>query len=176
MLVDIVIGKCVRAERSGNGGETPLNKIPVEAGQTSLGNTSFYLNSGRKPLFPFGYGLSYSKFEYSNLNLSKQQINLGETLSVKVTLKNSSNIDGTEVAQLYVQDKVGSIVRPVKELKGFQRITLKAGDSKIVEFKLSTDDLAFYGSDMKRKAESGDFNLWVGGTSEAELKDHFSIK
>lgn len=162
--------------RPANGGETPLNKIPVEAGQTSLGNTSFYLDSGRKPLFPFGYGLSYSKFEYSNLNLSKQQINLGETLSVKVTLKNNSNIDGTEVVQLYVQDKVGSIVRPVKELKSFQRVTLKAGESKIVEFKLSTDDLAFYGLDMKRKAESGDFNLWVGGSSEAELKDHFSIK
>lgn len=162
--------------RPANGGETPLNKIPVEAGQTSLGNTSFYLDSGRKPLFPFGYGLSYSKFEYSNLNLSKQQINLGETLSIKVTLKNNSNIEGTEVVQLYVQDKVGSIVRPVKELKSFQRVTLKAGESKIVEFKLSTDDLAFYGLDMKRKAESGDFNLWVGGSSEAELKDHFTVK
>lgn len=162
--------------RPANGGETTLDKIPLEAGQTSLGNTSFYLDSGRKPLFPFGYGLSYSKFEYSNLDLSKKQINLGETLSIKVALKNNSNIDGTEVVQLYVQDKVGSIVRPVKELKGFQRVTLKAGESKIVEFKLSTDELAFYGLDMKRKAESGDFNLWVGGSSDAELKDHFSIK
>lgn len=162
--------------RPANGGETPLNKIPVEAGQTSLGNTSFYLDSGRKPLFPFGYGLSYSNFEYSNLSLSKQQISLGESLSIKVTLKNNSNIDGTEVVQLYIQDKVGSIVRPVKELKGFQRVKLKAGESQIVEFKLSTNDLAFYGSDMTRKAEAGDFSLWVGGSSDAGLKDHFTIK
>lgn len=162
--------------RPANGEETMLDKILLEAGQTSLGNTSFYLDSGRKPLFPFGYGLSYSKFEYSDLNLSKKQIDLGELFSVKVTLKNNSDIAGTEVVQLYIQDKVGSIVRPVKELKGFQRIALKAGELKIVEFKLSTDDLAFYGIDMKRKAEPGDFNIWVGGSSEAELKESFRIK
>lgn len=155
---------------------TLLDDIPLEAPQSSLGNTSFYLDYGKNALFPFGYGLSYSKFEYSNLNLSKKQINLGETFSVKVTLKNNSDIGGTEVVQLYVQVKVGSIVRPVKELKGFQRVTLKAGESRIVEFNFSADDLAFYGADMIRKAEPGDFNLWVGGSSEAELKDHFSIE
>ncbi|MDL2215036.1 glycoside hydrolase family 3 C-terminal domain-containing protein [Dysgonomonas sp. OttesenSCG-928-M03] len=154
---------------------TTLDKIPLEAGQTSLGNTSFYLDSGKDPLFPFGYGLSYSTFEYSNLTLSSNSIKMGETLTVKATLKNTSNVDGTEVAQLYVRDLVGSIVRPVKELKGFQRVNLKAGESKTVEFTLSTDDLAFYGRDLIKKAEAGDFNLWVGGNSNATLKANFSL-
>ncbi len=152
-----------------------LDQIELEAGQTSLGNTSFYLDSGRNPLFPFGYGLSYSTFEYSNLNLSSTSIPMNGTLTVKVTLKNTSNIDGTEVAQLYIQDKVGSVVRPVKELKGFQRVALKAGETKTVEFKLTTEDLAFYGRDLIKKAETGDFNVWVGGNSNATLKSAFSV-
>lgn len=157
------------------GSETVLNDIPLEAGQTSLGNTSFYLDSGKNPLFPFGYGLSYTTFEYSNLTLSSTSVKQGETLTVKVTLKNTGSVAGTEVAQLYIRDLVGSIVRPVKELKGFQRVSLKAGESKVVEFKLSTDDLAFYGRDLIKKAESGDFNLWVGGNSNATLKADFSL-
>jgi beta-glucosidase len=152
-----------------------LHEIPLEAGQTSLGNTSFYLDSGKDPLFSFGYGLSYSTFEYSNLTLSNKTFTKGGALTIQVTLKNTSQVDGTEVAQLYVRDLVGSIVRPVKELKGFQRVALKAGESKIVEFKLSSDDLAFYGRELVKKAESGDFNLWVGGSSNATLKADFSL-
>lgn len=157
------------------GSETMLSDIPLEAGQTSLGNTSFYLDSGKDPLFPFGYGLSYSTFEYSNLTLSSSSVKMGGTITAKVTLKNTGNIDGTEVAQLYIRDLVGSVVRPVKELKGFQRVSLKAGESKIIEFRLSTDDLAFYGRDLIKKAESGDFHLWVGGDSNATLKADFSL-
>ncbi|WP_165045187.1 beta-glucosidase BglX [Dysgonomonas sp. ZJ709] len=152
-----------------------LDQIEQEAGQTSLGNTSFYLDSGKDPLFPFGYGLSYSTFEYSDLTLSSSSIPMNGTITAKVTLKNTSNTDGTEVVQLYIQDIVGSLVRPVKELKGFQRIALKAGESKVVEFKISTDDLAFYGRDLKKKAEAGDFNIWVGGNSNAKLKSTFSV-
>jgi beta-glucosidase len=155
---------------------TTLDQIELEAGQTSLGNTSFYLDSGKAPLFPFGYGLSYSNFKYSNLQLSSKTIPMGGTLTVKVTITNTSNIDGTEVAQLYVRDLVGSITRPVKELKGFQRVTLKAGEAKTIEFKLTTDDLAFYGLDMTLKAEPGDFNLWVGTNSQDGLKDDFTIQ
>lgn len=157
------------------GSETMLNDIPQEAGQTSLGNTSFYLDSGKNPLFPFGYGLSYTTFEYSDLRLSSSNIKMGETLTIKVTLKNTGNIDGTEVAQLYIRDLVGSLIRPVKELKGFQRVHLKAGESKVIEFRLSADDLAFYGRDLIKKAESGDFHLWVGGNSNATLKADFSL-
>jgi beta-glucosidase len=152
-----------------------LDEIELEAGQTSLGNTSFYLDSGKDPLFPFGYGLSYSSFEYSDLSLSSASIPMGGNLTVKVTLKNTSNTDGTEVAQLYIQDVVGSVVRPVKELKGFQRVSLKAGESKTIEFRLTTEDLAFYGRDFVKKAEAGDFNIWAGGNSNASLKGSFSI-
>lgn len=152
-----------------------LDDIALEAGQTSLGNTSFYLDSGKDPLFPFGYGLSYTTFEYSNITLSASTIPMNGTLTVKATLKNTGNVDGTEVAQLYVQDIVGSVVRPVKELKGFQRVALKAGEAKTIEFKLTTDDLAFYGRDLVKKAEKGDFNVWVGGHSNATLKGTFSV-
>lgn len=153
-----------------------LDEIPLEAGQTSLGNTSFYLDSGKDPLYPFGFGLSYSTFEYSNLILSATSIPMGGELTAKVTVKNTSKVDGTEVVQLYVRDLVGSIVRPVKELKGFQRMELKAGESKTVEFKLTTDDLAFYGKDFVKKAETGDFNLWIGPSSKDGLKAEFAIK
>lgn len=153
-----------------------LDEIPLEAGQTSLGNTSFYLDSGKDPLYPFGFGLSYSTFEYSNLILSATSIPMGGELTAKVTVKNTSKVDGTEVVQLYVRDLVGSIVRPVKELKGFQRVELKAGESKTVEFKLTTDDLAFYGKDFVKKAETGDFNLWIGPSSKDGLKAEFAIK
>lgn len=152
-----------------------LDEIELEAGQTSLGNTSFYLDSGKDPLYPFGYGLSYSMFEYSGLTLSSASIPMNGTLTARVTLKNTSNVDGTEVAQLYIQDIVGSVVRPVRELKGFQRVALKAGESKIIEFKLSADDLAFYGRDLIKRTEAGDFNIWIGGDSNASLKSTFSV-
>lgn len=152
-----------------------LDDIELEAGQTSLGNTSFYLDSGKDPLFPFGYGLSYSKFEYSDLKLSSSSIPMSGTITITATLKNSGNVEGTEVSQLYIQDKFGSIVRPVKELKRFQRIYLKAGETRRIEFKLSTDDFAFYGRDLIKKAETGDFNVWVGGDSNAKLKSTFSV-
>lgn len=152
-----------------------LDEIELEAGQTSLGNTSFYLDSGKDPLYPFGYGLSYSMFEYSGLTLSSASIPMNGTLTARVTLKNTSNVDGTEVAQLYIQDIVGSVVRPVRELKGFQRVALKAGESKIIEFKLSADDLAFYGRDLIKRTEAGDFNIWIGGDSNAPLKSTFSV-
>lgn len=152
-----------------------LDDIPLEAKQSSLGNSSFYLDSGRDPLFPFGYGLSYTSFEYTNLRLSAADIKAGEKLKVSVTLKNTGRYQGTEVAQLYVQDVVGSIARPVKELKGYQKISLKPGESKLITFELSSLDLAFYGLDLIKKAESGRFNVWVGGNSESGLKASFSL-
>jgi beta-glucosidase len=153
-----------------------LNDIPLEAPQTSLGNTSFYLDSGKDPLYPFGYGLSYSKFEYSSLQLSATEIPVNGSLIAKATIKNTSNVDGYEVVQLYVRDLVGSIVRPVKELKGFQKIFLKAGESKTVEFTLKAADLAFYGRDMVKKTEPGEFDIWIAKNSAEGLKGKFSVK
>lgn len=153
-----------------------LDEIPLEAPQTSLGNTSFYLDSGKNPLFPFGFGLSYSKFEYNDLQLSASEIPANGKLMAKATIKNTSNTDGYEVVQLYIRDKVGSIVRPVKELKGFQKIFLKAGQSKLVEFVLNASDLAFYGRDLIKKNEPGDFEIWIGCSSAEGLKGEFKVK
>ena len=153
-----------------------LDEIPLEAPQTSLGNTSFYLDSGAKPLYPFGYGLSYSKFDYSDLQLSANQIPVNGSLTAKATIKNVSTVDGSEVVQLYVRDLVGSIARPVKELKGFQKILLKAGESKTVVFTLNAADLAFYGRDLVKKTEPGDFDIWISKNSVEGLKGKFTVK
>ncbi|MDR2362281.1 MAG: glycoside hydrolase family 3 C-terminal domain-containing protein [Prevotellaceae bacterium] len=153
---------------------TTLAEIPLEAGQTSLGNTSFYLDSGRDPLFPFGFGLSYSSFEYSNLTVPEQLPPDG-AITITATIKNSSNVDGTEVAQLYVRDMVASVARPVRELKGFQRVWLKAGETKEISFELTSGDLAFFGRDLVRRVEPGAFTVWVGGDSNASLSGGFFI-
>lgn len=154
-----------------------LDDIAFEAPQTSLGNTSFYLDSGKDPLYPFGYGLSYSSFEYSDLQLSANEIPVNGSLTVKATIKNTSKVDGYEVVQLYVRDLVGSISRPVKELKGFQKIFLKAGESKQVEFLLPAFELAFYGKDLIKKTEPGDFEIWISKNSNDEgLKGKFVVK
>lgn len=162
--------------RPNTGTETLLMDLPLKAGQTSNGCTSYYLDSGYGPLFPFGYGLSYTTFEYSDLTLDKREYGASETVKVKVTLKNSGECDGTEVAQLYVRDLVGSIARPVKELKAFRRVSLKAGESAEVEFELSVQDLAFWNIDLRRVVEPGDFQLWVAGDSASGEPVQFSVK
>jgi beta-glucosidase len=156
--------------------ETLLNDIPLEARQSSLGCTSYYLDAGFDPLFPFGFGLSYSSFEYSNLELAATEITVDGRLKVKASVKNASSVDGCEVVQLYVCDLVGSVARPVKELKGFQKIFLKAGETKTVEFVLPASELAFYGRDMQKKTEPGDFELWIGKSSAEGLKGQFRVK
>lgn len=161
--------------RPANPTEMLIDEIPVEAGQTSVGCRSFYLDAGNSPLFPFGYGLSYTTFEYSNLNLASDKLTAQDTLSISFTLKNTGKYDGTEVVQLYVQDKVGSVTRPVKELKRFQRVTLKAGESTQVSLSLPVSELAFWGYDMNYTVEPGDFTLWVGTNSAEGLTKDFSV-
>lgn len=161
--------------RPANPTEMLIDEIPVEAGQTSVGCRSFYLDAGNSPLFPFGYGLSYTTFEYSNLSLASDKLTAQDTLSISFTLKNTGKYDGTEVVQLYVQDKVGSVTRPVKELKRFQRVTLKAGESTQVSLSLSVSELAFWGYDMNYTVEPGDFTLWVGTNSAEGLTKDFSV-
>ncbi len=152
-----------------------IDDIDPHAPQLSLGMTAFHLDAGYTPLFPFGHGLSYASFEYENLRLSTTELPLGESLTVSVELLNTSPISAHEVVQLYVRDLVGNVTRPVKELKGFRRIYLEPEERVTVEFELHTDDLAFYGRDMRLITEPGDFHVWVGSSSEADLMTEFRI-
>ncbi|WP_289104364.1 beta-glucosidase BglX [uncultured Bacteroides sp.] len=161
--------------RPANPTEMLIDEIPVEAGQTSVGCRSFYLDAGNSPLFPFGYGLSYTNFEYSDLKLASDKLTVDGEVNVSVNLKNAGKYDGTEVVQLYVQDKVGSVTRPVKELKAFQRVELKAGENKTVTFTLPVSDLAFWRYDMTYGVEPGDFKLWVGTNSAEGLSADFTV-
>ena len=146
-------------------GETLIDDIGMEAGQTSLGNTSYYLDYGAYPLFPFGYGLSYTQFTYSDIALDRASHGADDSITVTLTLANTGKYDGTEVVQVYIRDLVGSITRPVKELKAFERVSLKAGESRNLELRIPVSDLAFYGLDGEKKVEPGDFQLWVAGDS-----------
>ncbi|WP_310395384.1 beta-glucosidase BglX [Hymenobacter sp.] len=126
---------------------------------------SRYLDVSNEPLYPFGYGLSYTSFQYGKPELSKSTVLPTETLEVKVTVRNAGSYDGEEVAQLYVRDVVGSVSRPVRELKGFQKILLKKGESKTLTFRLTPNDLKFYNDSLAFVAEPGDFQVFVGGNS-----------
>lgn len=157
------------------GTETLLNDIPLEAGQTSLGNTSFYLDAGLHPLYPFGYGLSYTTFEYNQVRLSSEEYRKDDVLKVSVELKNTGKYAATEVVQLYVQDKVGSVTRPVKELKRFARVSLQPGQRETVSFELPIEELAFWNIDMKKVVEPGDFGLWIAGDSQSGEEVMFKV-
>ncbi len=158
------------------GDETFIDDIPLEAGQTSLGNTSFHLDIGNEPLFPFGYGLSYTNFEYSNLKISSTKLKPSETMRISIDVENIGDYDADEIVQLYVQDCFGSVTRPVKELKGFKRVHIKTGEKKTVEFSLPISDLAFYNIDMQFVVEPGLFNLWVGSNSQDGIKTSFEVE
>ena len=146
-------------------GETLLDGIGPEAGQTSLGNTSYYLDAGAYPLFPFGYGLSYTSFEYKDIALDQESYPVDGTIRVSYTLTNTGSREGTAVPQVYVRDVVGSVTRPVKELKHFRRVKLAAGESCRLTDEIPVRDLAFWGADRQKKVEPGDFQLWVADDS-----------
>ncbi|MEM6934818.1 MAG: glycoside hydrolase family 3 N-terminal domain-containing protein [Pseudomonadota bacterium] len=154
---------------------TPIDDIPRRASQTSVGNTSFHLDAGYTPQFPFGFGLSYTQFDYSRLEVSCTSAPLGTTIEVSAWLSNAGDREGTEVVQLYVRDLVGSVTRPVKELKGFQRVTLGPGEATRVVFELKSEDLAFYGRDNQLRTEPGEFHVFIGGDSATELRAAFEL-
>lgn len=126
---------------------------------------SNYLDVSNEPLYPFGFGLSYSDFQYSEVKLSAANLKGNQTLTATVTVTNNSNVEGKEVVQLYIRDLVGSVTRPVKELKGFQKISLKTGESKDVSFAITQEDLKFYNYDLKYDWEPGEFQIMIGTNS-----------
>jgi beta-glucosidase len=161
-------------------GQIPIYYNHKNTGRPKLDETnqwvSKYEDIPNSPVFPFGFGLSYTTFSYSDIQLSAKEIGMTDTLKVSIDVKNTGNYDGEEVVQLYIRDLVGSVTRPVKELKGFKKIMLKAGESQNVSFNISSSDLAFYTRDMSFKAEPGDFNVFVGTNSEDLKEADFALK
>lgn len=136
---------------------------------------SNYIDERNEPLFPFGFGLSYTTFDYSNLKISSDKMNFSGKLKVTVDVANTGNFDGKETVQLYIRDLVGSVTRPVRELKGFQKIALKKGEKQTVSFDITVEDLKFYNSDLQFAAEPGQFDIFVGGNSTADKKVSFEL-
>ena len=137
---------------------------------------SNYLDVSNDPVYPFGYGLSYTTFEYSNLSVSAPEIKPGETITIRVTVKNTGTRAGKETVQLYIQDLVGSVTRPVKELKGFQKIELQPGESKDVSFTITDENLKFFDYQLRWVAEPGEFKAYVGGNSRDVMEARFTLK
>jgi beta-glucosidase len=152
-----------------------IDDIPVRLPQRSSGFVSGHLDAGYEPQYPFGYGLSYGRFHYSDIEVSGTAIPLDGSLTLRAVVRNEGAIEAEEVVQLYVRDLVGQVTRPVRELKGFRRVRLVPGESRSVSFELSARDLAFHGRDMRRITEPGAFHAWIGGSSEADLQAEFSI-
>jgi beta-glucosidase len=138
---------------------------PLQEGKWFSKFRSNYLDVPNDPLYPFGYGLSYTQFEYSDISLSATSLKGNQQLKASVTVTNKGAFDGKEVVQLYIRDRVGSVTRPVKELKGFQKVMLKAGESRKIEFTISTELLKFYNYELKHVWEPGEFDIMIGGNS-----------
>ena len=147
---------------------------PYESGAPKF--KSNYLDVSNDPLYPFVYGLSYTTFIYSNIKLNRPELKTGDVLTASVTIANQGNYDGEETVQLYIRDMVGSVTQPVKELKGFQKIFLKAGESKTIHFQITVNDLKFYNSDLKYVAEPGDFKLFIGTNSRDVKEADFKLQ
>jgi beta-glucosidase len=149
--------------------------IPLGTPLDPTGMAASWLDVEVTPEFPFGFGLSYTEFEYSELEVSPPVQTLGAPVRVSFTLTNAGSRPGVEVTQLYVRDRVGSVTRPVRELKGFERVQLSPGESRRVTFSLTGEALAFHGRDLVRRVEPGKFMVWVGGSSEATLGGEFEL-
>lgn len=149
---------------------------PLAEGKWFQKFRSNYLDVSNDPLYPFGYGLSYTSFSYSAISKNKSSIHPGEKLQVKVTVSNTGEYDGEETVQLYIHQKSASITRPVKELKGFQKIFLKKGESKEVMFTIGVEDLKFYNSDLKYVYDPGEFEVFVGGNSRDVKEESFEVR
>jgi len=162
-------------------GQIPIYYSYFNTGRPATNDSNRHYNSSYNdesifPKFEFGYGLSYTSFQYSNLQMSKRKMKANEQIEVSVTITNTGKYDGEEIVQLYLRDKVGSIVRPIKELKDFQKISLKAGETKTIKFVISKEKLSFYNQQLQWVAEPGDFDVMIGASSrDIRLNDKFEL-
>lgn len=163
-----------------NVGQLPIYYNYKNTGRPSTDNPesvfwSHYTDIENTPQYPFGFGLSYSKFEYSNLKLDKNSFAKGGKITVSVAVKNNSKVDGKEVVQLYIRDLVASVTRPVRELKGFELTEIKAGETKTISFQIDEKTIEFYSANKKWEAEAGDFKVFVGGDSMTKMEASFNF-
>lgn len=186
-LADVVSGDFNPSGRLTMTFPLTIGQVPIHYSMKSTGRPmpspdarekylSRYKFTPNEPLYCFGYGLSYTTFDYSDLKVLTPEVDLGEPVRVSVKVTNSGKRDGDEVVQLYLRDLVASTTRPVRELKGFRKVSLKAGESKVVEFTIQPEDMAFCRADMKFAQEPGDFHVWIGHDSNADLQGGFTVK
>ena len=161
-----------------NIGQIPIFYNAKNTGRPFIANDSYttrYIDSPNEPLYPFGYGLSYTTFKYSDLKLSKSSINNNDTLRITFSIKNTGKYEGEETTQLYIRDLVGSVTRPVKELKGFKKVFLKPEEQKELSFTITDNDLKFYNANMNFVAEPGQFKVFIGGNSVDLIEGDFEL-
>jgi beta-glucosidase len=175
-VADVLLGKV-----------NPSGKLPMTFPR-SVGQVPFYYN--HKPtsrhvyvdedtsaLYPFGHGLSYTTFQYSGLNINRKTIPVNGPVNVSISIKNTGKVEGTEVVQLYLRDVIASVTTPVKSLKGFKRISLKPGESGVVEFTIDNKELMLWNRQMKQVVEPGEFKVMIGSSSEdIRMSDSFYVK
>jgi beta-glucosidase len=165
-VADVLTGKVSPAGRLPVTFPVHEAQLPLSYWHLPTGRGDDYHNLSGEPLFPFGFGLSYTTFEYSDLRLSDTVMKAGDTAWVSLTVKNTGRFDGDEVVQLYVRDELASVSRPVMELKAFQRISLRRGMSEQVKLAITPEMLTMWGADMKERIEPGDFRIMVGASSK----------
>ncbi|MDE5662624.1 MAG: beta-glucosidase BglX [Muribaculaceae bacterium] len=186
-IADVVFGEVAPSGKltmsmPRNVGQLPIYYNHFNTGRPKSDDTKFekfrsgYIDSPNSPVYPFGYGLSYTDFSYGALTLSADEIGAGERLKASVTVTNTGSRDADEVVQLYIRDLVGSSARPVKELKGFSRVNLKAGESRRIDFEITPEMLKFYNFDLEFVAEPGEFEVMVGPDSERVQSQRFRLK
>lgn len=184
-IADVLVGNYNPAGKLTATFPRNMGQIPIYYNHKSTGRpyngvsnekfVSRYIDSSNDPLYPFGYGLSYTTFSISPVKMNRTDLQKGQILEAEVEVKNTGKYDGQEVVQLYIQDIYGSVTRPVKELKGFQKIFLKKGESKKVTFKINEEMLRFYNSELKHVAEPGDFNVFIGTNSRDVSQAKFKL-